>query len=348
MAGGGTEASDPSVPVIGVPFGSSSPSIDASGRFVAFRTVAINLDVYRQDPKEDPLLPSRTRLRSGELIRPLLNGASNVYVHDRQIDGDSPFDTAGNSGSTRMSVNTFGYPTTSLLNTPSSANNHGASISANGQYIAFSSDSENNGGIIFGRNNLQPLDNNGYRDVFVMNRRLPGTEQNAPLRAQTIAFGALPSPAFGSTNSITLGAVASSGLPVTYTSSNPAVATVSSNVLTIVGAGTATVTASQAGDTSWAPTNQTRIFVVQRGAQTIAFNPSFALAGGYLLPSFVPRNSSAGLPVTYRSANPKVAQIFSGNIIKLTGRGYTTVTATQPGNRNWLPAPSVSRRVGRR
>jgi hypothetical protein len=137
-------------------------------------------------------------------------------------------------------------------------------------------------------------------------------------------------------------------LPVTYTSSNPAVATVSSNVLTIVGAGTATITASQVGDTSWAPASQGRSFVVQRGAQTIAFNPSFALAGGYLLPSFAPRNSSAGLPVTYRSANTKVAQIFSGNIIKLIGRGYTTITATQPGNRNWLPAPSVSRRVGRR
>ena len=348
MAGGGTQAIDPAVPVVGVPFGSSSPSIDASGRFVAFRTVAINLDVYRQDPKDSPITPPRTRLRSGELIRPLLNGASNVYVHDRQIDGDSPFDTAGNSGSTRMSVSKFGYRTTSLLNTPSSANSHGASISANGQYVAFSSDSENNGGILFGRNNLQPLDNNGYRDVFVMNRRFPGTEQDAPLRAQTIAFGALESPLFGSTRNITLAAVATSGLPVTYASSNPAVATVSNNVLTIVGAGTTTITASQAGDTSWAPANQARSFVVRKGIQTINFRPSFALAGGYLLPNFPPRNSSAGLPITYRSANTKVAQVFSGNVIKLIGRGYTTITATQAGNANWQPARSVTQRVGRR
>jgi hypothetical protein len=348
MDGGGTQADDPSVAVIGVPFGSSSPSIDASGRFVAFRTVAINLDVYRQDPKDSPITPPRTRLRSGELIRPLLNGASNVYVHDRQIDGDSPFDTAGNSGSTRMSVSKFGYPTTALLNTPSSANSHGASISANGQYVAFSSDSENNGGILFGRNNLQPLDNNGYRDVFVMNRRLPGTEQDAPLRAQTIAFGALESPLFGSTRNITLAAVAASGLPVTYASSNPAVATVSNNVLTIVGAGTTTITASQAGDTSWAPANQARSFVVQKGVQTINFRPSFALAGGYLLPNFPPRNSSAGLRITYRSANTKVAQVFSGNVIKLIGRGYTTITATQAGNANWQPARPVTQRVGRR
>lgn len=348
MAGGGTQADDPSVPVVGVPFGSSSPSIDASGRFVAFRSVAINLDVYRPDPKESPLLPPRTRLRSGELIRPLLNGASNVYVHDRQIDGESDFDTAGNAGSTRMSVNTFGYPTTSLLNTPSSANSHGASISANGQYVAFSSDAENNGGILFGRNNLQPLDNNGYRDVFVMNRRFPGTEQDAPLRTQTIAFGALPSPLFGSTNNLTLAAIATSGLPVTYTSSNPAVATVSSNVLTIVGAGTTTITATQAGDTSWAPANQARSFVVQKGIQTINFRPSFSLAGGYLLPNFPPRNSSAGLPITYRSANTRIAQVFSGNVIKLIGRGYTTITATQAGNANWQAARPVTQQVGRR
>ena len=348
MSGGGTQAIDPAIPVIGVPFGSSSPSIDASGRFVGFRTTTINLDVYRPDAKESPLLPPRTRLRSGELIRPLFNGASNVYVHDRQVDGESPLDTAGNFGSTRISVNKFGYPTTSLINTPSSANSHGASISANGQFVAFSSDSENNGGIIFGRNNLQPLDNNGYRDVFVMNRKFPGTEQDAPLRAQTIAFGALPSPRFGSTKDLMLGAVATSGLPVTYTSSNPAIATISSNVLTIVGAGTTTITAAQAGSTSWAPSSQERSFVVQKGVQTIDFRPSFPLAGGYLLPNFPPRNSSAGLPVTYRSANTKVAQVFSGNVIKLIGRGYTTITATQAGNRNYNAAPPVSRRVGRK
>ena len=347
MSGGGTEANDPAIPTLGVPFGSSSPSIDASGRFVAFRTTAINLDVYQPDPTDSPLLPPRTLLRSGELIRPLFNGASNVYVHDRQADGESPFDADGNAGSTRISVNTFGYPTTSLLGVPSSASSHGASISANGQYIAFSSDSENNGGIIFGRNNLQPLDNNNYRDVFVMNRRFPGTEQDTPLRSQTIAFGELPSPLYGSTASITLAAVATSGLPVTYTSSNANVATVSGNVLTIIGTGTTTITANQAGDSSWAPVSQERTFVVQKGIQTIDFRRSFVLGGGYVLPNFPPRNSSAGLPVTYTSANTTVARVFDGNLIKLIGSGYTTIRATQKGNNNWRPAAAVTRTVGK-
>lgn len=346
MAGGGTEANDPAVAVVGVPFGSSMPSISADGRFVAFRTVATNLDVYRPAPLENPLQPPRTLLRNGERIRPLLNGAGNAYVHDRQLDGDSDFDTAGNFGSTRVSVSKFGYRTTALLNTPSSANSHAPSISANGQYIAFASDAENNGGILFGRTNLQPLDNNGYRDVFLYNRRFAGTEQEAPRRRQTIAFGALPEARFGTTSTIDLEAVASSGLPVTFTSSNTSVAKVKGNTVTIVGAGSSTITAKQAGDSAWAPATQARKLTVQKGRQTIAFKRSFRVGGGYLLPSFPPKKSSAGLTVKYRSANPRVAQVLSGNVIKIVGSGYTTITATQPGNRNWEAAKPVKQRVG--
>ena len=348
MTGGGTQANDPATAVVGIPIGSNMPSIDASGRFVAFRTVATNLDVYRPNLLESPLEPPRTRLRNGELIRPLFNRAGNVYVHDRQITGQGAYDTAGNFGSTRVSVSKFGYKTTSLLNTSSSANSHAPSISANGQYIAFSSDAENNGGIIFGRTNLDPLDSNGFRDVFIFNRRFAGTEQEAPRRIQYIAFGSLPSSRFGTVSTISLDALASSGLPLTYTSSDTKVAKVSGSSITIVGAGSATITARQAGDSSWAPATQARTLIVQKGQQTIDFRPSFALSGGYLLPSFAPRNSTVGLPVTYRSANPSVAQIFSGNVIKLIGRGYTTITATQTGNGNYNAAPSVSRRVGRK
>jgi len=348
MSGGGTEASDPAIAVVGVPLGSNMPSIDASGRFVAFRTVATNLDVYQPNPLESPLEPPRTRLRNGELIRPLFNGSSNVYVHDRQIDGESAYDTAGNFGSTRVSVSKFGYTTTSLLDVPSSANSHAPSISGNGQYIAFSSDAENNGGIIFGRTNLDPLDSNGFRDVFVFNRRFAGTEQVAPRRTQTIAFGALPDVSFGTTAAVPLSAVATSGLGLVYTSSDKAVARIENNdTIVVVGAGSCTITARQNGDSAWAPATQSRTFTVLKGRQSIAFRPSFKLQGGYLLPSFAPRKSTANLQVTYQSANPTIAQVYSGNIIKLLGQGYTTITATQTGNRNWEAAKPVKRWVGR-
>jgi regulation of enolase protein 1 (concanavalin A-like superfamily) len=70
--------------------------------------------------------------------------------------------------------------------------------------------------------------------------------------SQTITFAALPAKAVGDAP-FTLGATASSGLPVSYTSSDPAVATVSGDTVTIVAAGTTTITASQAGNTNYAP-----------------------------------------------------------------------------------------------
>ena len=73
---------------------------------------------------------------------------------------------------------------------------------------------------------------------------------------QSITFGAIPSKSVG--DSFTLAATASSGLPVTYSSSNPSVATVAGNVVTIVGVGSAEITASQAGNSSFAPASDAR------------------------------------------------------------------------------------------
>ena len=69
---------------------------------------------------------------------------------------------------------------------------------------------------------------------------------------QNIAFEPLGAVAYGD-SPLVLSALASSGLAVSYTSSNTAVATVADNVMTIVGAGTTTITASQAGNSSYAP-----------------------------------------------------------------------------------------------
>jgi hypothetical protein len=65
------------------------------------------------------------------------------------------------------------------------------------------------------------------------------------------SFAAIPSKTVG--ESFALGASATSGLPVAYTSSNTSVATVAGNVVTIVGTGSVTITASQGGNSSYAP-----------------------------------------------------------------------------------------------
>ena len=84
---------------------------------------------------------------------------------------------------------------------------------------------------------------------------------------QSITFGAIPSKSVG--DSFILAATASSGLLVTYSSSNNAVATVAGNVVTIVGAGFVEITASQAGNPSFAPASDVRQSVTAYASTTL-------------------------------------------------------------------------------
>lgn len=194
MAGGGVQADDdaesPGVtrvaPIQGVPFGSNQPSVDRSGRFIAFRTIATNLDVYEElDHTAHPTSPAK-----GELIRPRIFPASNVYLHDRNstelVDGgglpiyDSIYSTV------RVSLNRFGYKTLidgtqqSGLNADTSANSSRPTISADARFVSFSSDASGEGGLIFGPNNLTPLDNVQIKDVFVYDRKTVGDNPVPP------------------------------------------------------------------------------------------------------------------------------------------------------------------------
>ena len=107
---------------------------------------------------------------------------------------------------------------------------------------------------------------------------------------QTLNFGALAVQSAGN-RPLTLSASASSGLAVSYTSANAAVATVSSNILTIVGPGTSLITASQAGNATYAaaaPVAQT--LTVNAAATSLSVTPSplaFSVRAG----------ESASLPV---------------------------------------------------
>lgn len=201
MSGAGTQAEDNPRAVQDVPFGSNEPSIDRSGRYVAFRTIAGNLDVYLNSASRtftDPAAPI-----TGELIRPLLtpgSAASNVYIHDRNAqdvrdDGqpvfDLPYDPATEEEFTstrRVSVNRFGYPTyvtgnqESGVNANSSANSSSPYLSPNGRYVVFTSTAPGIGGLVFGPNNLTPLDNASLPDVFVADL---GTLGDAPPQVGT-------------------------------------------------------------------------------------------------------------------------------------------------------------------
>jgi uncharacterized repeat protein (TIGR03803 family) len=54
--------------------------------------------------------------------------------------------------------------------------------------------------------------------------------------------------------------------------------------------------------------------------------------------------SSSKLPVSFQSSNPKILSI-KGNKATINGKGTVTITASQRGNINYLPAKQVSRKV---
>jgi gliding motility-associated-like protein len=158
---------------------------------------------------------------------------------------------------------------------------------------------------------------------------------------QTITFAPIDQKTYGDPD-FNPGATASSSLPVTYTSDNTAVAQIDGNMIHITGAGTAVITAEQPGNITWnaaGPVQQT--LTVVKAAQTITFGAlSEAVYGSADIYPVV--SSSSLLPVTLTSDNPAVATIVSDHIV-INGTGSAVITASQPGNDNYLAAANVSR-----
>ena len=109
--------------------GSNNPSISSDGPYVAFESDATNL-VADDD-----------------------NGAWDIFVHDRDVDGDGIFDEPGQVSTTRVSVASSGVQGNGDSRYPS--------ISSDGRYVAFSS----------GATNLVAGDDNGAWDIFVHDRQ---------------------------------------------------------------------------------------------------------------------------------------------------------------------------------
>jgi Tol biopolymer transport system component len=114
---------------------STSPSISANGRFVAFQSRATNL------------------------VAGDTNGRTDVFLHDRDADGDGVFDEAGAVTTERVNVGlicgTFCAPAQSL-----GGDSLDPVVSGNGRYIAFQS----------AATNLVTGDTNARTDIFVFDR----------------------------------------------------------------------------------------------------------------------------------------------------------------------------------
>ena len=178
------------------------PAISGDGRFVAFQSFASNLVSGDSNNVEDIFVRDRqtattTRVSlatdgtqgnggswdvaisatgryvafasdASTLVAGDTNGFGDVFVRDRDTDGDGIFDEAGSVSTTRVSVSGAGAQ--------SNGESYYAAISAEGRYVAFSSGASN---LVTGDTNVS-CDTDGDTqyddncpDVFVRDRQAP-------------------------------------------------------------------------------------------------------------------------------------------------------------------------------
>ncbi len=106
------------------------PQVSGSGRFVAFMSAATNL------------------------VAADLNAVIDVFVRDRDTDGDGLFDEPGSVSTSLASVDSLGN------SSDGNSGNSALSITGDGRFVTFGSDATN----------LVPNDTNGVSDIFVRDR----------------------------------------------------------------------------------------------------------------------------------------------------------------------------------
>ena len=163
--------------------------------------------------------------------------------------------------------------------------------------------------------------------------------------AQTITFASIPAKT-PAQSPLALTATPNSGLTVTLASTTPTICTVSGFTATLIAAGTCSITASQAGDDTWAAaTAVTRSFAVTQATQTITFaTPSNRTYSA--TPFAITATASSGLPVTLASTTTTICTVAtdaSGTLVTMLAGGTCTITANQAGNTVYSAATAVSR-----
>jgi probable HAF family extracellular repeat protein len=154
--------------------------------------------------------------------------------------------------------------------------------------------------------------------------------------SQTITFGALGNKVLADPD-FAVSAAASSGLMVSFGAAGSC--EVTGSIVHITGGGTCTITASQAGNSIFAPaTAVQQSFSIDASAgprpQTIAFAPILNKVASD--PDFtVSATATSGLTVTFAAAGECT---MNGTAVHLTGVGSCLVTASQAGDAVYAPA----------
>ena len=119
---------------------------------------------------------------------------------------------------------------------------------------------------------------------------------------QSVDFG-YPGARYLATPPEPLVATTTSGLAITFTSNTPAICTVTDGKLVPVKPGECSITASQAGDATYAPASSQQLFKVLKKAQSITFeSPGFQAITAQ--PAPLAATATSGLPVRATSMKP--------------------------------------------
>ncbi|NBR97105.1 MAG: hypothetical protein EBT48_05830, partial [Verrucomicrobia bacterium] len=166
-------------------------------------------------------------------------------------------------------------------------------------------------------------------------------------QSQALSFSSIPAKTYGDA-AFNLTATASSGLTVSYASSDTSVATVSGSTVTIVKAGSTVITASQAGNSSYAAaTSVQQTLTVGKAAQTItglaATDDSKTYGGIYMDFDLTVTKGASTSALSYSSSNTGVATIHpTTGSVHIVGAGTTTLTVNQAADANYNAAPAVT------
>lgn len=130
---------------------------------------------------------------------------------------------------------------------------------------------------------------------------------------------------------VNLLASSTSGLPVTFKSSNSNLVEISGNSMKIKAVGNVVITAYQPGnDTIPAATPVEKFVGISKGYQNI-WLPSVSSLNVANLPLAFPQFTEQGLPISYYSSNPSVAEIIDYKLVAYTS-GSVRITARSEGN----------------
>lgn len=114
---------------------SDQPGVSGNGRYITFRSFANNLVLADN------------------------NGVADIFIHDRDADGDGIFDELGSTRTMRVSVDSYGAEAWN-------GHSYSPTLSATGRIVAYASDATN-------LDLLMP-DTNGVTDIFVCDRDTDG------------------------------------------------------------------------------------------------------------------------------------------------------------------------------